>query len=94
MIKTPRGIPNFPKIQSFLAKSIDSEKEITPINHRSSLLIAEPKNFPISGPEVVQKYGNFLSEFEKIEILEYDCVHFIGHKAKKLTGDDRFDNDK
>jgi hypothetical protein len=48
----------------------------------------------MKGEEVVFKYGSFLSEFEKVEILEYDYVYFIGHKAKKLVGDDKFDNDK
>jgi hypothetical protein len=48
----------------------------------------------LKGKEVVEKYGYFLTEFEKTEIIEYDYVYFIGHKAKKTYGDDNFDNEK
>ena len=76
-------------------RSCDSVKEIPPIPivHHSSHQITEPTNLPLKGKEVLSKYSFYLSEFEKTEILEYDYVYFIGHKAKKIW-EDKFDNEK
>jgi hypothetical protein len=79
-------VPNFPKLDSFIVKSYDSEKEMCPLPPAVNYKM-EPMNLPLSGVEIVAKYGNLLSEFEKVEVVEYDYVYFVGHKAKKLMGD-------
>ncbi len=48
----------------------------------------------MAGKDIVAKYCHLLSEFEKIEVLEYDSVYFIGHKSKKFSGENKFDNEK
>ncbi len=46
--------------------------------------------------QALKKYGNRLSDYEKGEILDYQCAYFLGAGANKLSGDARspFDDEK
>lgn len=46
---------------------------------------------PLTPADVLSKYEKYLTEFERKEILEFEQIYFIGHRAHKVKTD-VFDN--
>ena len=42
--------------------------------------------FPINPPKALKFFMNYLTDYEKGEILDYKYVYFIGLQAKKIKG--------
>jgi dual specificity tyrosine-phosphorylation-regulated kinase 2/3/4 len=53
----------------------------------SSIGVVELPSFPMSGRQAVQLYGaQGLTDYEKIEVRNYQDVYFLGLSATKMKG--------
>jgi len=71
-----RNLSNNPKQQS------SARKSPTNINYNTN-----EEKFPINSQQALKRYKDYLNNFEKGEILDYNEIYFIGRARKKLESD-------
>jgi hypothetical protein len=55
----------------------------TTTNNPSSAGSVESMNFPMTGSEVLQRYGRYMTPFERDEVKQFPIVHYMNLTANR-----------